>query len=136
GPMFAGKSTELMRRIRRHKLASRKCIVIKYALDVRHGEAIDELATHDNNRIPARPCSRLADVLDEMKDADVVGIDEAQFYPDLVDVCEELANLGKVVILSALDGTFQKEPFGPVLTLLPRAESITKLSAVCKVRKP
>lgn len=112
-------------------------------------------------RVPAR--------VTQMKQADVVGIDEAQFYPDLIEVCESLADMGvvrpesmqqtppaaledlrlrkrgdavggsvmgarvQVVILSALDGTFQREPFGSVLTLMPRAERITKLSAVCKL---
>ena len=87
GPMFAGKSTELMRRIRRHKLAYKRCLVIKYARDQRHGEKETELSTHDNNRISAVPCNNLYDAITEARDSDVIGIDEAQFYPDLIKVC-------------------------------------------------
>ena len=91
GPMFAGKSTELMRRIRRHKLAYRRCVVIKYAKDLRHGESETELATHDNHRIKAVPCTKLYDAWNEARDSDVIGIDEAQFYPDLIKFCDEMA---------------------------------------------
>ena len=133
GPMFAGKSTELMRRIRRHKLAYRRCVVIKYAKDQRHGEPETELSTHDNNRIKALPCTQLYDAWNEARESDVIGIDEAQFYPDLIKFCEEMADAGKIIILAALDGDFQRNPFGAVLQLAPRAESMTKLSAVCRV---
>jgi hypothetical protein len=105
GPMFAGKSTELMRRIRRHKLAYRRCVVIKYAKDMRHGEPETELATHDNHRIKAVPCTKLYDVWNEARDSDVIGIDEAQFYPDLIKFCDEMADAGKIIIICALDGT-------------------------------
>lgn len=133
GPMFAGKSTELMRRIRRHRLANRRCVLIKYSKDVRHGEGRDELSTHDNYRLKAIPTQTLFDVVEEVKDAEVVGIDEAQFYPDLVAFSEQLASQGKIVILAALDATFRREPFGCVGELLPRAECVTKLSAVCRL---
>lgn len=133
GPMFAGKSTELMRRMRRHKLANLQCIIIKYEKDLRHGEGLDKLATHDNHRVAAVPCSRLYDLFKEASNMDVIGIDEAQFYPDLVAFCEELAEMGKIIILSALDGDFRREPFGAVTSLVPKAESIIKLTAVCKL---
>ncbi|EKX33348.1 hypothetical protein GUITHDRAFT_158919 [Guillardia theta CCMP2712] len=133
GPMFAGKSTELMRRMRRHKLANLQCIIIKYEKDLRHGEGLDKLATHDNHRVAAVPCSRLYDLFKEASSMDVIGIDEAQFYPDLVAFCEELAEMGKIIILSALDGDFRREPFGAVTSLVPKAESIIKLTAVCKL---
>ena len=133
GPMFAGKSTELMRRIRRHKLAYRRCVVIKYAKDQRHGENATELSTHDNLRIKAVPCTKLYDAWNEARNSDVIGIDEAQFYPDLIQFCDEMADAGKIIILGALDGDFRREPFGSVLQLAPRAESVTKLSAVCRI---
>jgi len=133
GPMFAGKSTEMIRRIRRHRLANRTCVLIKYSKDQRHGEERDELSTHDNNRIHAIPTQVLFNAWDAVKDADVVGIDEGQFYDDLVPFCEQLAGRGCIVILAALDGTFLREPFGAVGALLPRAEYVTKLSAVCKL---
>lgn len=62
---------------------------------------------------------------------DVVAIDEGQFYPDIVDFCEELANNGTIVMVAALDGTFQRKPFGNIINLLPVAEKVTKLTAVC-----
>lgn len=133
GPMFAGKSTELMRRIRRHELAYRRCVVIKYAKDQRHGEGETQLATHDNHRIRAVPCTKLSEAWSHARDSDVIGVDEAQFYPDLIQFCDEMADAGKIVILAALDGDFRREPFGAVLQLAPRAESFTKLSAVCRI---
>ena len=104
GPMFAGKSTELMRRIRRHELAYRRCVVIKYAKDQRHGEGETQLATHDNHRIRAVPCTKLSEAWSHARDSDVIGVDEAQFYPDLIQFCDEMADAGKIVILAALDG--------------------------------
>jgi len=62
---------------------------------------------------------------------DVIGIDEGQFFPDVVSFCEQMANMGKVVIVAALDGTFQRKPFGSILELIPMAEDVTKLTAVC-----
>eukprot|EP00698_Gefionella_okellyi_P022423 TRINITY_DN7430_c0_g1_i2.p1 TRINITY_DN7430_c0_g1~~TRINITY_DN7430_c0_g1_i2.p1 ORF type:complete len:150 (+),score=31.34 TRINITY_DN7430_c0_g1_i2:263-712(+) len=78
----------------------------------------------------AQPCTRLAEVQD-VDDYDCIGIDEGQFFPDIVDWAEEQANKGKAVIVAALDGTFQRKPFGSVLDLIPLAEAVTKLTAVC-----
>lgn len=72
------------------------------------------------------------DQLEEALRYDVVGVDEGQFFPDVVEFCEKLANEGKIVVVSALDGTFQRKPFGSVLQLIPMAEEVHKLTAVCK----
>ena len=69
----------------------------------------------------------------ESDDYDVIGIDEGQFFPDLVEFCENMANSGKAVIVAALDGTFQRKGFGPILELIPLAEHVVKLNAVCMV---
>ncbi|XP_029007916.1 thymidine kinase, cytosolic [Betta splendens] len=129
GPMFSGKSTELMRRVRRFQIAQYKCLVIKYAKDTRYTDK--GMATHDRNTMDAVPANRLDDVKSLALQACVIGIDEGQFFPDTVAFCEEMANLGKTVIVAALDGTFQRKPFGNILNLVPLAESVVKLHAVC-----
>ncbi|XP_028262168.1 thymidine kinase, cytosolic [Parambassis ranga] len=129
GPMFSGKSTELMRRVRRFQIAQYKCLVIKYAKDTRYSDT--GMATHDKNTMEAVPANCLGDVRSVALEVCVIGIDEGQFFPDTVEFCEEMANLGKTVIVAALDGTFQRKPFGNILNLIPLAESVVKLHAVC-----
>jgi thymidine kinase len=132
GPMFSGKSTELMRRIRRYSFAQKKCVVCKYAKDQRYaGE--HELASHDGNKMMATGCLRLEEVKHLIDEYDVIGVDEGQFFPDLAAFCEEAADRGKIVVVAALDGTFERQPFGQVCSLIPKAEKVEKLSAVCKI---
>uniref|UniRef100_A0A5F9DLG4 Thymidine kinase n=1 Tax=Oryctolagus cuniculus TaxID=9986 RepID=A0A5F9DLG4_RABIT len=128
GPMFSGKSTELMRRVRRFQIAQYKCLVIKYAKDVRYSHSF---CTHDRNTMDALPACLLRDVAQEALAVAVIGIDEGQFFPDIVEFCEAMANSGKTVIVAALDGTFQRKAFGSILNLVPLAESVVKLTAVC-----
>ena len=78
----------------------------------------------------AVPATTLADIKN-VEEFDCIGIDEGQFFPDLVQFCEQMANMGKVLVIAALDGTFQRKPFGSVLDLVPLAEDVIKLSAVC-----
>lgn len=125
---FAGKTTELLRRIRRYTIANYKCCVVKYAKDVRYSE--DCAATHDKMTCAAFPHMELQ-AFQDAHQYDVIGVDEGQFFSDLVPFCEQMANAGKIVVVAALDGTFQRKPFGPVLDLIPMAESIVKLTAVC-----
>eukprot|EP00697_Spironema_sp_BW2_P011544 gnl/Spiro4/27264_TR13563_c0_g1_i1.p1 gnl/Spiro4/27264_TR13563_c0_g1~~gnl/Spiro4/27264_TR13563_c0_g1_i1.p1 ORF type:complete len:184 (+),score=39.21 gnl/Spiro4/27264_TR13563_c0_g1_i1:53-604(+) len=129
GPMFSGKSTELIRRIRRQTVANRKCLVIKYKADTRYSE--DALGTHDRQTWDAWPCSSLSEVEGHIAEFDVIGIDEGQFFPDVVSFSEAAANSGKTVIIAALDGTYQRKPFGNVLDLVPLAEEVIKLRAIC-----
>ena len=143
--MFSGKSTELARRIRRHKVANRQCIVVKYAGDTRYEDEPGRaeagtadaanlrgcVVTHDRQALVAYPARALEDVDNVVHAFDVVGIDEGQFFGDLVEFCERWARLGKTVIVAALDATFQRKPFNDVLSLVPIAEDVTKLSAVC-----
>ncbi|KAM5135117.1 thymidine kinase, cytosolic-like [Mantella aurantiaca] len=129
GPMFSGKSTELMRRVRRFQIAQYKCLVIKYAKDTRYSK--EQLATHDRHTMSAVSACSLADVFTEALNYCVIGIDEGQFFPDVVEFCEEMANRNKTVIVAALDGTFQRKAFGDILNLVPLAESVVKLNAVC-----
>ncbi|CAN9509920.1 unnamed protein product [Ophioblennius macclurei] len=129
GPMFSGKSTELMRRVRRFQVAQYNCLVVKYAKDTRYSDS--GMATHDKFTMEAVSASCLADVRPLALKVSVIGIDEGQFFPDTVEFCEEMANLGKTIIVAALDGTFQRKPFGNILGLVPLAESVVKLHAVC-----
>ncbi|XP_053156664.1 thymidine kinase, cytosolic [Hemicordylus capensis] len=129
GPMFSGKSTELMRRVRRFQIAQYKCLVIKYAKDTRY--STNGVSTHDRNTMEAQSACCLKDVHQEALGSAVIGIDEGQFFPDIVEFCEVMANAGKTVIVAALDGTFQRKAFGNILHLVPLAESVVKLNAVC-----
>ncbi|EAL62823.1 hypothetical protein ACTFIW_008026 [Dictyostelium discoideum] len=135
GPMFSGKTTELIRRIKRFNFANKKCLLIKYSKDTRYNDNIDKsfLVTHDKQNYQAFPCSILEDVKEQAQNYDVIGIDEGQFFPDVVQFSEDLANQGKTVIIAALDGTFQRKPFQSVIDLVSKAEYITKLTAVCMV---
>ncbi|XP_071813564.1 thymidine kinase, cytosolic-like [Apostichopus japonicus] len=129
GPMFSGKTTELVRRIKRYQIANYRCLLIKYANDVRYDQAA--VATHDRQTCNAASAMRLHDLAERAMGNEVIGIDEGQFFPDCVDFAEELADQGKIVIVAALDGTFQRVGFGNILNLVPLAESVVKLNAVC-----
>ena len=104
-------------------------MIIKYAKDVRYNDA--GIATHCGMSLPAVSASSLDELTVKAEDYDVVGIDEGQFFPDTVSWAEQMANMGKFVVIAALDGTFQRKPFGDILSLIPLAEDVTKLKAVC-----
>ena len=129
GPMFSGKTTELLRQLKRHSIAQHKCLLVKYAGDMRY--SIDGVCTHDKQESSATACKQLSEIKHLAVDHDVVGIDEGQFFPDIVGFCEEMANEGKTVVVAALDGTFERKPFGDILSLIPLSESVVKLNAVC-----
>ena len=129
GPMFSGKTTELIRRLRRYQFAKQRCMVIQYAQDIRYG--FDQISTHDGHILPAWSCIKLSDLQTQADAYDIIGIDEGQFFPDIVTFCDKMADQGKIVIVAALDGTFRKEGFGEVLHLVPLAENVTKLNAIC-----
>ncbi|XP_052766622.1 thymidine kinase, cytosolic-like [Mya arenaria] len=129
GPMFSGKTTELMRRMKRYQIANYSCLVVKYAKDIRYDK--ENIATHDRQTLPAVAATKLADLEEEALQYEIIGIDEGQFFPDVVSFCDEMADKGKVVIVAALDGTFQRKGFGNILNLVPLAENVIKLSAVC-----
>lgn len=129
GPMFSGKTTELIRRIRRYHVARMSVVVVKYAPDTRYSQT--DVVSHDQTRWAAVPTRRLMDHLAELLPYDVIGIDEAQFFDDLVEFCEEMAARGKHVVVAGLDATYQRKPFGQLLALIPLAENVKKLKAVC-----
>eukprot|EP01052_Picozoa_sp_SAG31_P000654 SAG31_NODE_19_length_35031_cov_42.510707_5_plen_210_part_00 len=128
--MFSGKSSELQRRLRRFTVAKKNCLLIKYCGDTRYDESCG--VTHDQVQMQAVPVAQLSDVSEILlEDADVIGIDEGSFLPDIVEFCEQQANRGKTVIVASLDATFQRKEFGRVCELVPLAEEVVKLTAVC-----
>merc|ERR1719410_1566513 len=104
-------------------------MIVKYAKDVRYDE--HGIATHCGMSLPAVAATQLSELSVKAEGYDVIGIDEGQFFPDTVAWAEEMANRGKFVVVAALDGTFQRKPFGDILSLIPLAENVTKLNAVC-----
>ena len=131
GPMFSGKSEELIRRVRRAEIARQRVQVFKPIIDDRY--ARDEIVSHSAMRIQAQQVPHARAILENV-DArtQVVGIDEAQFFDqDLIGVVESLANSGKRVIVAGLDQDFLGQPFDPMPHLLALAEEITKTLAIC-----
>ena len=130
GSMFSGKTEELIRRLRRAEIAKQKVEIFKPKLDTRYDEY--HLVSHSDQRIASIAVRKAEEILDLVGDAEVLGIDEAQFFgAELVRVCEELANRGKRVIVAGLDQDYRGNPFEPIPQLLAVAEVITKTLAIC-----
>ncbi|MCO7272380.1 MULTISPECIES: thymidine kinase [Cellulosimicrobium] len=135
GPMFAGKTEELLRRVRRAEVAGRRVEVVGHVLDTRRGTGT--VSSHSGLAIPSRTAHDAADLARLVRDGgplDLVAVDEAHFFgPDLVDVVQRLADDGLVVVVAGLDVTFDARPFEPLPTLAALAERVDKLTAVCAV---
>ena len=132
GSMFSGKTEELIRRLKRVKIANLKVEIFKPAIDVRYDE--QKIVSHDTNAIHSTPVDSSQAVLLLAQDVDVVGIDEAQFFDaEIANVCEQLALRGIRVIVAGLDMDYQGNPFGQMPNLLAKADYITKLHAICQV---
>ncbi len=130
GSMFSGKTEELIRRLNRVKIANRKAEIFKPALDTRYHEV--NVVSHNTNVIASTPVENSQTILLYVGDAEVVGIDEAQFFDtEIVSVCETLAAKGLRVIVAGLDKDFAGKPFGPMPQLLAIADYVTKLHAIC-----
>ncbi len=133
GPMFAGKSEELIRRIRTLKYANKNIVCFKPSIDDRYSET--SIASHAGGRYKAYPVQNVEQIKSHIsKDVDVVAIDEIQFFgEDILPLLDELANSGIRVMCAGLDMDFRGEPFGIMPKLLAKAEFVTKLTASCKV---
>lgn len=130
GSMFSGKTEELIRRLKRAKIARQRVQIFKPMIDTRYSET--EVVSHDHNSIMSTPVASSAQILSQAKGFDVVGIDEAQFFDDgITSVCNELANSGIRVIAAGLDMDFQGHPFGPMPELCAVADEVTKVHAIC-----
>ena len=130
GSMFSGKTEELIRRLRRAHIARLTIEIFKPATDIRYDKAA--VVSHDLNSLNSTPVDNSSSILLLGSNAEVVGIDEAQFFDDeLPDVCRKLASKGIRVIVAGLDMDFKGEPFGPMPALMSIAEDVTKVHAVC-----
>lgn len=130
GSMFSGKTEELIRRLKRAQIANLKTEIFKPAIDTRYDEM--NVVSHDETTIIAQPVQHSQNILLLADDADVIGIDEVQFFDSgIISVCEQLALNGIRVIVAGLDMDFTGKPFGPVPQLLATADYITKLHAIC-----
>jgi thymidine kinase len=132
GSMFSGKTEELIRRLKRAKIANLKVEIFKPAIDLRYDEL--NIISHDTNAIQSTPIDNSQKILLLAQGADVIGIDEAQFFDEeLPKVCDELALRGVRVIVAGLDMDYLGKPFGPMPSLLAKADFVTKVHAICVI---
>ncbi|MDZ7763538.1 MAG: thymidine kinase [Melioribacteraceae bacterium] len=130
GCIFSGKTEELIRRLRRAQIAKLSVKIFKPKIDNRYSE--NKIVSHSEQSLPSAVVSSAQEILELSKDAQVIGIDEAQFYDaDLADICNQLADDGKRVIVAGLDQDYRGVPFEPMPQLLAIAEYITKTLAIC-----
>lgn len=134
GPMFSGKSEELIRRLKRAQIAKRKVACFKPEIDLRYSKT--SISSHSAQTIEAVTVANIAalkaTLFPQLDEVEVIGIDEAQFLGEgLVEFSVELVHLGKRVIIAGLDTTFSGKPFAPIPDLLAIADEVIKLSAVC-----
>lgn len=132
GSMFSGKTEELIRRLKRAKIANQKTEIFKPAMDTRYDEI--QVVSHDANSITSTPVPHALNILLLSEGTEVVGIDEAQFFDHaIVDVAVQLANQGVRVIIAGLDMDYKGNPFGPMPGLMAVADYVTKVHAICMV---
>ncbi len=140
GPMFAGKTEELLRRVERARIARKTVLLFKPEIDVRYSAT--EVVTHNGRRLPCRLLPVSLDLSgfkehlspEELASVEVFAFDEAHFFgASFPEICEDLVAQGKRVIVAGLDLNFRAEPFGPIPVLLALADEVVKLTAVCTV---
>jgi thymidine kinase len=132
GSMFSGKTEELIRRMRRAQIARQRIEIFKPAIDTRYSK--EEIVSHNDQKLPSVIVKNANQIISLSLEAQVVGIDEAQFFGrGLIKVAKTLANMGKRVIIAGLDMDYRGEPFHPIPDLLSIAEDITKTHAICAI---
>ena len=130
GCMFSGKTEELIRRLRRAQIAKQQVKIFKPKIDTRFAD--DSIVSHSEQSLPSIQIKNINDAMELSDDAQVIGIDEAQFFSeDIINICTELADKGKRVIVAGLDQDYRGIPFEPIPHLLAIAEYITKSLAIC-----
>ena len=132
GPMFSGKTTELLRIAKRLKSINLNVLLLNYNEDIRYSNT--EMSTHDKTSLPCTFVNKLFEIKDISK-FEVICINEAQFFEDLVPFCKEALKQNKNIYACGLDGDYKQEKFGYLLDLVPLSNSITKLHAFCSVCK-
>lgn len=134
GSMYSGKTTEMLTSLRRYQLAKKRCLLIRYSHDMRYDEQARNggIVTHDGHEFvfDTFRCDRLSKADGVIRDYDVIGIDEGQFFTDIADA-DTYADIGKIVVVSALDGDYLRRPFGNIHLLIPHCEKVVKKNAVC-----
>jgi thymidine kinase len=136
GPMFSGKSEELIRRLKRARIARQRVTCFKPDIDLRyHRTSIASHSSQTHDAITVSNVERLREALfPQLDEVEVIGIDEAQFFDEsIIPLTVELVHLGKRILIAGLDTTFTAEPFGPIPALMAISDEVTKLSAVCMV---
>jgi len=128
GPMFSGKSTELIRRASRYESIGRHVLYINHSLDTRTPE--DGIKTHSDIKKNGIKTDELLKVFSRSMNYDVICIDEAQFYPDLVAYIKKIEKYDKIIFIAGLDGDFNREPIGDILYIIPMCDKVTKLNAL------
>ena len=130
GSMFSGKTQELIRRLKRLKVAKKKFIVFKPAIDIRYKK--NKIVSHNKDSINATVVNNITEIQNLISDEEVIAIDEAQFFDEtLISLCNDLANNGKRIIICGLDMDYLGIPFGIMPSLMAISDSITKLHAIC-----
>ena len=132
GSMFSGKTEELIRRIKRAKIANQKIKVFKPVIDSRSKNFIE---SHDESKLECIEVKSSNEILKKIDNCDVVAIDEAQFFDDLVPFVRQKVNEGFIIVVAGLIGDFEQKPFGHILELLPLCDTITHLKSYCTVSK-
>ncbi len=132
GPMFSGKTTKLLQKLNLRRVAKMRCLLVKYSGDTRYDK--DRIVSHDGltKDIVTVSVTKLSE-LPPLDDYDVIGIDEGQFFPDIADVADDLADQGKEVVVAALSSTWKREGWVPIMNLIPKCEYIEKCRAICMI---
>ena len=128
GPMFSGKSTRLIETVRKYA-SHKKTVFLKYLNDKRYSES--HITTHDKFKYDSLTCIHLKEKKEIIKEYDVIGIDEGQFFDDLVSFCDEVSEMGKIVVVAALSGDYKMKPFNNVSELISKADKIKLMKAFC-----
>ena len=130
GSMFSGKSEELIRRLRRAQIAKQEVAIFKPQWDDRY--SAEDIVSHNQQRITSTAVEKAEEILDRGAGANVIGVDEAQFFDEtIVAVLKQLADDGKRIVVAGLDKDFRGQPFGPMPQLMTEAEYVTKTLAIC-----
>lgn len=136
GPMFSGKSTELIRRCNNYEAIGFNVLIINHVLDTRCEQ--NSVQTHSNNTKKAIKCEKLMELdISHIKSSkiNVIAIDEAQFFKDLLDFVKIMETKDIILLIAGLDGDCKRNPFGDILSCIPYCDQVTKLNAMCMVRK-
>jgi thymidine kinase len=133
GSMFSGKTSRLVEIYKQCKFCSISVEVINHSIDVRYDDEL--MSTHDKIKIPCIKTNKITDILSKISKADVILINEGQFFDDLYETVEMMLKNGKKIYICGLDGDFERKKFGQLLDLIPLCDKVTKLTSLCSLCK-